>query len=630
MIPILYERGTTDFNNNGLGALTEATKCVVTEERNGAYEVELQYPTSGAKYNLLNEDCFIKCKPNETSEPQIFHIYKSSLPISGIVTYYGEHIRYQLNGIPIQICTVGGNASGIMQSLKSKALLNCPFEFWSNVNSGGSYSVSTPSTLGSLLAGTDGSILDRFGGEYEFDNYTVKLHSQRGQDAGVTVRYGKNLSAFTSTVDLTNNYTHVLPYATQNNETVTGDIIKLDNADLYSYYKCYMLDLSSEYGNNISITKDNLATKTKAYIKTAKLDEVKASYKISFVQLWQTEEYKNVAALQRCVLCDTVTVEHSIHNISTKVKVVKTVYDTLSERYISMELGSVSTNFARTVSENIATSAKQTSSALELAVETATKKITGNIGGYVVFKLNANGNPEELLIMDTNDISTATKVWRWNKEGLGHSSTGYNGKYGLAMTSDGEIVADFIKTGSLNASLIKTGVLNADLIKTGTITSADGTVSIDISNGAIKTTGSTAGYTTRLTLQSGYIVVSRIKNGITQEVGKFGFYSDNGEAKAFLLVHKVTADEIVANDSVSIGGIKAQKKSESDRDSIYALAYTSPTFRLSNDSKSNVGAFYISSAGHSVLETDLLRFDGNEIYKRTMTIDGNTIKYLGW
>lgn len=222
--------------------------------------------------------------------------------------------------------------------------------------------------------------------------------------------------------------------------------------------------------------------------------------------------------------------------------------------------------------------------------------------------------------MDTNDISTATKVWRWNKEGLGHSSTGYNGKYGLAMTSDGEIVADFIKTGSLNASLIKTG----------TITSADGTVSIDISNGAIKTTGSTAGYTTRLTLQSGYIVVSRIKNDITQEVGKFGFYSDNGEAKAFLLVHKVTADEIVANDSVSIGGIKAQKKSESDRDSIYASTYTSPTYRLSNNSKSNVGAFYISSAGHSVLETDLLRFDGNEIYKRTMTIDGNTIKYLGW
>ena len=96
------------------------------------------------------------------------------------------------------------------------------------------------------------------------------------------------------------------------------------------------------------------------------------------------------------------------------------------------------------------------------------------------------------------------------------------------------------------------------------------------------------------------------------------------------MVHKVTADEIVANDSVSIGGIKAQRKSESDRDSIYASAYTSPTYRLSNNSKSNVGAFYISSAGHSVLETDLLRFDGNEIYKRTMTIDGNTIKYLGW
>lgn len=620
MIPILYERGTTDFNNNGLGTLTEATKCVVTEERNGVYEVELQYPTSGAKYNLLNEDCFIKCKPNETSEPQIFHIYKSSLPISGVVTYYGEHIRYQLNGIPIPICTVGGNVSGIMQSLKTKALLNCPFEFWSDVSSGGSYSVSVPSNLGSLLAGTENSVLDRFGGEYEFDNYTVKLHSQRGQDVGVTVRYGKNLSAFTSTVDLTNNYTHLLPYATQNNETVTGDVIKLDNADLYSYYKCYMLDLSSEYGNNISITKDNLATKAKAYIKTTKLDEIKASYKISFIQLWQTEEYKDVAALQRCVLCDTVTVEHSIHNISTKVKIVKTVYDVLSERYISMELGTVSTNFVRTVSENIATSAKKTASTLELAVETATNKITGNIGGYIVFKPNANGKPEEFLIMDTNDINTATKVWRWNKEGLGHSSTGYNGKYGLAITSDGEIVADFVKTGSLNA----------DLIKTGTITSADGTVSIDISNGTIKTTGSTAGYITRLTLQSGCIVVNRIKNGITQEIGKFGFYVDNGEAKSFLLVNKVTADEIAANNSILIDGVSLKKKSESDRDSIYTPVYTSSTFRLSNNSKSNVGAFYISSTGDSVLETDLLWLNGEGISKKTATIDGTTIKYLGW
>lgn len=620
MIPILYAKGTTDFSNNGLGALTEATKCVVTEERNGTYEVELQYPISGTKYNDLNEDCFIKCKPNETSEPQIFHIYKSSKPINGIVTYYGEHIRYRLNGIPIQICTVGGNVAGIMQSLKEKALLNCPFEFWSDLSSGGSYSVSTPTTLGNLLAGTDGSILDRFGGEYEFDNYTVKLHSKRGRDTGATVRYGKNLSAFTATVDLTNNYTHVLPYATKDNKTITGNIIKLGNADLFSYEKCYMLDLSSEYGTNAAITKENLTIKAQAYIKTTKPDEINASYKVSFVQLWQTGEYKDVAALQRCTLCDTVTVEHSLHDISVKVKVVKTVYDVLSERYNSIELGSISANFARTVSKSISEAAKQTSSELELAVETATKKITGNIGGYVVFKTNASGKPEEILIIDTDDINTATKVWRWNKSGLGYSSTGYNGKYGLAITANGEIVADFIKTG----------ILSADLIKTGTITSADGTTTIDISNGTIQTTGETAGYTTRLALKSGGIVVSRIKGNHTQEVGKFGFYSDSGEPKSFLLVDRVQADKIIATDHISINDISLKKKIESDRDSIYTGAYTSPTFRLSDDSKSNVGAFYISSNGKSVIQVDSLYLDGNGISKKTATINGTTINYLGW
>ena len=279
----------------------------------------------------------------------------------------------------------------------------------------------------------------------------------------------------------------------------------------------------------------------------------------------------------------------------------------------------------------IAMAKKQTEmqiSEYDIRVQQMNQLATNAMGYYETIETQDDGSII-CYMHDKENLSDSKTIWKKTVDGIFISSDG--GKtYIAGVDKNGNAVLKILATEGIVADWINAGTLNADLIKTGTITSKDKTTSINISNGVITTTGSTAGYPTKLTIQSGYIIISRVENNTTHEVGKFGFYSDNGEAKAFLLVHKVTADEIVANDSVSIGGIKAQKKSESDRDSIYASAYTSPIYRLSNNSKSNVGAFYISSAGHSVLETDLLRFDGNEIYKRTATINGTTIKYLSW
>ena len=193
MIPALYNKSETTFTHNGVGLLSEAVKATVTEERNGSYELSLQYPITGRFYSEITEGAIIKAKANETSEPQLFRIYKSSKPINGIVTYSAEHISYDLNGIPLLGFSVK-NATPQMALTKAieGAALPCPFTAYSNISTLNSTEILTPCSLRALLGGQTGSLLDVWGGEYEFDNFTVKLYLHRGKDNGVIIEYGKN------------------------------------------------------------------------------------------------------------------------------------------------------------------------------------------------------------------------------------------------------------------------------------------------------------------------------------------------------------------------------------------------------------------------------------------------------
>jgi phage-related protein len=172
--------------------------------------------------------------------------------------------------------------------------------------------------------------------------------------------------------------------------------------------------------------------------------------------------------LERVSLCDTVTIRHSALGITSKTKVIKTVYDTLSEKYVSITLGNAKANLINSVSA--AEAAAQAVSAkvdrfpalMTAAIQGATSLITGQTGGYVVIHTDSeNGQPYELLVMDAPDIASAVNIWRWNVGGLGFSHNGYNGPFETAITSDGQIVADFITAGSLAANIIKAGVLSS-------------------------------------------------------------------------------------------------------------------------------------------------------------------------
>lgn len=478
MIPILFAKDAASFTNNGIGFLAECTSCTCTEERNGPYEMSMTYPVTGQLFDQLLEGAIIKAKANETSDPQLFRIYKVSKPLNGIVTCSAAHISYDLNGMPVQGLKVNNvtPSAAITQALTDTPMTHS-FTAWSDVDSTNNVNIDEPISVRGLLAGHAGSILDVWGGgEYEFDNFVIKYHGKRGNDNDVRIEYGKNLTDIKQDSDISDTYTHVMPFAkySVDNDGVSEDVylylpekvIAIQGASL-GHERCLILDLSDKFGEDVIPTESALRDFTNAYLNANDLVSPKVNITISFVQLWQTEEYKNIAVLERVSLCDIVTVRFTKYNIETQTKVIKTVFDSLLERYDSITLGDAKSSFADTINkqekeiaevkQSVKNTQAQTGAAIEAAIATATSLITGHSGGYVV--LNPAEQPQEILIMDTPSMNTAVHVWRWNRNGLGYSRNGVGGPYEVAITSNGSIVADFITTGTMSANLIKGGTL---------------------------------------------------------------------------------------------------------------------------------------------------------------------------
>ena len=471
MIPILYKADAVDFSTFGIGALSECTLCEVTEERNGAFECTLKYPVTGILFAELKNERLIKAKPNDTSKEQLFRIYRITTPINGIVTIYAQHISYDLSNIAeLMWSSAKISPSLAMSRLFTKTATTHNFKCSTDFSSGKPFSVSKPKSVRSCLGGSEGSMLDRWGGEYEWDNFNVVLHSNRGKDNGVVIEYGKNLTDMEQDNDFTDVYTDLLPYAVFSDENtekvITLSEITLPIIDNTTRQKTLIKDFTEFFEDKSSINENSLRTKAQSYITSNPLGVETPTLTVAFEPLWKQPEYS--AILERVSLCDTVTIRHSALGITAKSKVIKTVYDSLAEKYVSITLGTAKSNFVNTVGD-IKTELSEVKNKTEhfpllinTAVKNATSLITGQNGGYVVINTNSvSGQPYELLILDAPTIEGAVNVWRWNVGGLGFSKNGYNGPYETAITSDGQIVADFITSGTLTANIIKAGVISS-------------------------------------------------------------------------------------------------------------------------------------------------------------------------
>lgn len=461
MIPVLHDSTSTAWETQGIGALSDAISCTVTEEKNGTYELEMEYPITGIHFEEIKSRCIIMAIPSPYRDPQPFRIYRITKPLNGVCTIYAQHLSYDLSGVPVSPYTAK-SAALALSGLKTYAATSCPFEFWTDVSGTGSFAVTVPSSARSHLGGSEGSILDVFGGEYEFDKWTVKLYSQRGQDRGVTIRYGKNLTDLEQDQNISNVATGIYPYwaSSDGSEIVTCDPKIVEAEGNFDFSNVVAVDFSSEWQEAPS--KTDLKKRAETYIEDNKIGVPAVSITVSFIQLDQTADYAGIPLLERCDLCDTVTVQFEALGVDATAEIVKIETDVLQEKYNSVEMGDVKSTIADTIAgQKQELEKRPTTSAMQMAVENATSWITGTKGGYVIMRKNAEGQPYEILIMDTPDIGTAKKVWRWNNGGLGYSGRGYNGPYTTAITQDGAIVADFITTGTMNAQLIKSGVLQS-------------------------------------------------------------------------------------------------------------------------------------------------------------------------
>ena len=485
---ILYDHDEEAFTSNGLGALPDAASCTVTEERNGGYEVEMEYPLTGSHFSDIQKRRILYVKPNPYDDPQPFRIYSITKPINGIVTVHAAHLSYDTSGSIVKLFPAdAGSASAAMSYLKNFSVPSTPFTFFTNVGKSGTMSVPKPSSIRSLLGGSDGSILDTFGGEYLFDKWNISLLESRGSNRGVTIRYGKNMTDLEQEENDTDFYTGVYPF--WYSESEDGGLVTLSANDgivnapgNYDFVKIMPLDLSSEdfskettdsegYTTTIEKpTEAELLAAAQKYITNNKIGIPKVSLDVSFVMLAQTEEYKDFARLETVKLCDTVTVEFEKLGVKTTAKCIKTVYNVLTDKYDSIELGEPKSSLAETVS-NQGTLIEEASdkSYMERAIQNATDLImSGKLGGYVTVTKN------EIYIADNKDLDKAVKVWRWNSGGLGYSSSGKDGPFGTAMTSDGKIVADYISTGNLDCSVLNVSNIHGDSILVDTIGALNG------------------------------------------------------------------------------------------------------------------------------------------------------------
>ena len=466
MIPILYASVTegTVPTNYGVGALSDVLTCEVKEELNGAYELTMEYAAEGIHASEIVPNEILKVKPNYTDDPQLFRIYKVGKTINGRFTVEAQHISYDLSGKVIASGTATScvGACALLEAQAGNFTIN------TDKSVSASFSVSEPSSVRSWFGGKKGSLLDVFGGEWFYNNYAATLKQARGQDRGVTIRYGKNLVDLSQELDMENLVTGVIPYYKDSQtETVTTGT-KVSTGLVLDVDRDIAVDFSSDVDpESATPVRTQLATLAAAYISKNNFTNVVESITLDFVQLQGLTE--------RVDLGDTCHIYFEALGISASIKCIATVWDVLEGRYTSTTFGELKTNIADTIAkQEKEVEEKPSTSFMQEAIDRATELITGNLGGYVVIHdANGDGEPDEILIMDTDDITTATKVWRWNQNGLGYSSTGYAGTYGTAMTADGEIVADFVKTGTLNADLIKAGVIS-DVQGNSTINMSDG------------------------------------------------------------------------------------------------------------------------------------------------------------
>ena len=480
----LYDKNETDFTHNGI-CILKPLEATVTEELNGDYSLKVTMPRGKKEIEI---EQIIKAPTPKFD--QLFRVYNSDIDMLGNQVFYARHIFYDLLDYFIEDTRPSGSGALAI----SKILENTPFTGTSDITEQGTAYYQMMNPVKAIL-GADNAFINVWGGELERDNFNIRMKNHLGTDRGVSIRYRKNLTGLRLQTDLSGVYTKIMPTGLQEN----GHHLAVEQAPTASQQlaesnlehsvatKSRLVCLPEKYVSSplidnyvnikttrihysdIKIDEETSEAQALEMLRNAAaqefengLDKPQITATVEFIPLQDTEEYKDFAVLESVYLGDTVKIFHEDLNIELETQIIEYEFNALSKRYNKVILGNANPKYGDTQKKYVEKQKEETTTALEQAIINATQLITGNQGGYIV--MSPSEKPQEIFIMDTPDMNTARKVWRWNLSGLGYSSTGINGPFALAMTMDGAIVADFITTGVLNGALIKAGSVQAGSI----------------------------------------------------------------------------------------------------------------------------------------------------------------------
>ena len=421
----IFENTATSFTTNGLGPLPDAVSSVVTEEINGIFELQFEYPITGLHYDEIKRNRLVVCKPNHYDSEQAFRVYSISKPIGGIVTVNARHIAASdLPGIILKPPTIypgylnGPSAVQTFLNTSSNYLNTNNFTFTIEPTSSNYCKVPVPMSVWELMGADEYQMLNAFGGEYQFNNFNVTLKTARGQNRGVTLRYGKNITDFRQDENVAEVYTGVYPfYYNEDNGRVIGDI---QSTGSFNYSKIMLLDCSgvdwldlgyqtgtNDQGNPVyegAPTKAMLNTYAQDYITKNNPGIPEISMNVSFVDLQRAGELDTMAELSRVQLGDTVKIVFpDLLDSAVEAECTKTEYNVLTDSYDSITLG----DRTKDISNSLAYEAKVVS-ALDQESNGLTIKLQATKDGLESEVSRAAGTEAELSSRITQTANAIT------------------------------------------------------------------------------------------------------------------------------------------------------------------------------------------------------------------------------
>ena len=370
----LYSPTETSFSNMGLGAIGDAISCTVEEELNGMYELTMELPISSIRFNDITVRSIIYTKPSPYRAEQPFRVYQIDVPINGVSTIHAHHISYDLNGIPVKNGYEAYNVSDALTLLDTASLVPSGFTTWTNMSKSGHFMLDIPRSYRNAVGGEEGSILDVYHGELEFDKFSVKLWNRRGRNSDVQVTYAVNMTDFSMERNLENVYTGVYAYyADDEDGRASSPLVPVGDAmhpvylldsdgkylldsdgnylmvrGTYDYYRVFLLDLSSEFG--FRPTSDQLACAAERYIQANDLCVPTINLNVNFARLEESSEYSGLSALDSVDLADYITVNYPLIGLTSTAQITQISYDALNNRYNQMTVGQPKLNIADTIS----------------------------------------------------------------------------------------------------------------------------------------------------------------------------------------------------------------------------------------------------------------------------------------